>query len=152
MQTVEQLREELRTRNQDAMVVVSHFFDEFSEVDVVMKLAGMDSPMLWGNPGSSLKVTPDDDERGYPGEVLLISSSENEAYSTLRRAKTAETEARVEWLLSNRPALAESTDLPLTSRRTVSRETLRNDMEDTRREAMEADRELARALGAESRV
>ena len=124
METVAQLAVELEKRDQNMLAVVTHHFDEFVDVDVVLPLDDMAKPVLWGNPGSNVSPWPTANRQAPPSRVLLISNRENEAYSQLKRAITAELDAGILQLQASRPNLQGITDLPLGSR-TVTRTELR---------------------------
>ena len=145
LETAGELLQELETRDPGRMVVITHFFDEFTEVDVVTMLENSGFPKLWGNPGSSLGALPGRDGNSMPKRALLIASSQNEAYSRLRRARDRELEARVDVLMSERPAYRGSNDVPIAGHR-MEKETLRAKRRQADKELLEAEAEFAKNI------
>ena len=136
-ETVGALLQDLQHRDPDRLIVITHHFDEFIDVDLLMSLDNVGTPMMWGNPGSNLNPWPTDCRTSPPDRVLLISNTENEAYSALRRATDRYTTARVITAMADRPALRKLDMLPMSSR-AVPRTRLMQQLHTTQHELQKA--------------
>ena len=124
VETVGKLARELDSFDQDLTLVLTHHFDDFVDVNLILPIDDTGSPMLWGNPGSNVSAWPRETRKAPPDRVLLIGNTENEAYSQLRKAARAERDARTYLLQADRPGLQGQEDLIIGSR-TVTRTKIR---------------------------
>ena len=144
VETVGKLTAELARRDQDKPAMITHHFDEFIDVDLIEILDNTNSPLLWGNPGSSLRTWPTGTNNKLPTQVLLIGNSENEAYSQLRKAMKQELDAGV-FLLHTQRQGYQGKDLLPRAGGDVSRTSLQ---EDHRRAVEETSAAWKRLEGA----
>ena len=101
----------LQDLNEEAQAIQNKS-ETISYVDLISPIDTI-SPMLWGNPGSTDRAWPTAAVQHPPGTALLISNTENEAYSALKSATARELDARLLLAAANRPALSRLTDLPV---------------------------------------
>ena len=87
VETVAKLADELGNYpDQETPTVLTHHFDEFVDVDLLLPIDDTGRPMLWGHPGSSIRAWPREAREAPPDRVLLIGNTENEAYAQLKEA------------------------------------------------------------------
>ena len=147
--TAGKLSAELASRNQDTLAVITHHFDEFVDVDLVEIIENTTSPMLWGHPGSNLRAWPKRSDNKLPDRVLLISNSENEAYTRLRTAAQEELEAGLLLLNAERQGNQGRDPLPIGDRE-VTKDALQADRRRATRRTRAAWKTLSQAVSGQS--
>ncbi len=148
VETVQNLLTELRSRNPEMPAVLTHHFDDMSDVDLIVPMEDMAKPVLWGNPGSNVRASPYDCPKGPPDRLLLIANHESEAYSHLRRTMDRELKSRVLELQSRRPEYRDLDQLPVRSS-SCSRKALQTDLYAATVALREAEMAYVRSLQIE---
>ena len=148
VQTVGKLAAHLAGRNPDLLAVVTHYFDDFVDIDVLQTIDDAGLPVLWGNPGSNVRAWPPDCQQHLPEQVLLLSNSLNEAYCQLRRTHRAELEARTLMLESKKPHYQGAREVPRGDRNVISVAQLEDNHARAALELTEAQDHFARAIQA----
>ena len=123
VETVAKLADELGNYpDQETPTVLTHHFDEFVDVDLLLPIDDTGRPMIWGHPGSSTRAWPREAREAPPDRVLLIGNTENEAYAQLKEAMRDDLDARVLLLQADRPSNTGKETFPIAERQVTKEE------------------------------